>query len=171
MSASPILGCSPVGAVEFAVSPKSMSLNALLQNESFQQLRTKADHLARLADEFPGYNGILSNPIADGELDGVLRLSGNIVNSLDKIVLLRNQLQNAESQILLQVLEPARNVRMKRVPRKTGSHACHNCERTDTPKWRAGPHGPRSLCNVCGLLNAKREKRHMLRCPPRPVST
>ncbi|PHH69244.1 hypothetical protein CDD80_6877 [Ophiocordyceps camponoti-rufipedis] len=171
MSASPLLACSPGGSVKFIASPETMSLNALLQNESFQQLRAKADHLARLADDFPGYNGILSNPIADGELDGVLRLSGNIVNSLDKIVLLRNQLQNAEHQAISQALEPARHVRMKRVPKKTGLHACHKCDRTDTPKWRAGPHGPRSLCNVCGLLNAKREKRHMSRCPPRPIDT
>ncbi|KAK8035215.1 hypothetical protein PG993_010210 [Apiospora rasikravindrae] len=33
---------------------------------------------------------------------------------------------------------------------------CEDCNRTKTPEWRAGPTGPEALCNVCGLLYAKR---------------
>ncbi|KAK8111742.1 Zinc finger- GATA-type [Apiospora kogelbergensis] len=33
---------------------------------------------------------------------------------------------------------------------------CNDCNRTKTPEWRAGPTGPEALCNVCGLLYAKR---------------
>lgn len=33
---------------------------------------------------------------------------------------------------------------------------CDDCNRTKTPEWRAGPTGPEALCNVCGLLYAKR---------------
>uniref|UniRef100_A0A6T6KZZ3 GATA-type domain-containing protein n=1 Tax=Rhodosorus marinus TaxID=101924 RepID=A0A6T6KZZ3_9RHOD len=28
---------------------------------------------------------------------------------------------------------------------------CVNCAATSTPMWRAGPSGPKSLCNACGL--------------------
>uniref|UniRef100_A0A7S3EJE3 GATA-type domain-containing protein n=1 Tax=Rhodosorus marinus TaxID=101924 RepID=A0A7S3EJE3_9RHOD len=28
---------------------------------------------------------------------------------------------------------------------------CINCRTTSTPMWRAGPAGPKSLCNACGL--------------------
>lgn len=28
---------------------------------------------------------------------------------------------------------------------------CENCQKTNTPMWRAGPSGPKSLCNACGL--------------------
>lgn len=28
---------------------------------------------------------------------------------------------------------------------------CVNCETRSTPMWRAGPAGPKSLCNACGL--------------------
>jgi len=33
---------------------------------------------------------------------------------------------------------------------------CRDCHSIVTPKWRPGPHGPATLCNVCGLLYAKR---------------
>ncbi|RCI14712.1 hypothetical protein L249_6452 [Ophiocordyceps polyrhachis-furcata BCC 54312] len=175
-------------------SKPTMSLNALLQTESFElvsflaarllpcpmqrlkktdpksQIRSKADLLARLADDFPGYNGVLHNPIADGDLDGVLRLSGNIVTSLDKIVLLRSQLLKAVPEPVVEPPARRHHPRMKPHKAVVSSHACHNCDTTDTPKWRAGPHGPRSLCNVCGLLNAKKKKRHLLRWSSRPMA-
>ncbi|CEG78757.1 Putative GATA zinc finger domain-containing protein 10 [Rhizopus microsporus] len=28
---------------------------------------------------------------------------------------------------------------------------CHSCQSTETPEWRKGPLGPRTLCNACGL--------------------
>ncbi|KAK8113312.1 hypothetical protein PG984_013838 [Apiospora sp. TS-2023a] len=42
-------------------------------------------------------------------------------------------------------------------PSAPGTHSpCDDCNRTKTPEWRAGPTGPEALCNVCGLLYAKR---------------
>jgi hypothetical protein len=32
---------------------------------------------------------------------------------------------------------------------------CHSCNRADTPEWRRGPDGARTLCNGCGLNYAK----------------
>lgn len=32
---------------------------------------------------------------------------------------------------------------------------CFGCGTTDTPEWRKGPIGPRTLCNACGLVYAK----------------
>ncbi|PFH59991.1 hypothetical protein XA68_11574 [Ophiocordyceps unilateralis] len=175
MSPSPAaaIARSPVGSVDACLTKgagsQKMSLNAMLQNESFEQIRLEAGDLARLARQFPGYSDILSNPIADGDMAGVLRLSGSIVTSLDKIVRLRNQLEHAACKTMPHAAEPARASRMKQ--KRLSLHACHNCETTNTPKWRAGPHGPHSLCNVCGLLNAKRAARHLLRHPPKPLST
>ncbi|RYP13048.1 hypothetical protein DL767_010921 [Monosporascus sp. MG133] len=37
--------------------------------------------------------------------------------------------------------------------------ACQRCGRTDTPEWRTGPEGRKTLCNVCGLLYAKQRGR------------
>lgn len=32
---------------------------------------------------------------------------------------------------------------------------CHSCSRAETPEWRRGPDGARTLCNACGLHYAK----------------
>lgn len=36
---------------------------------------------------------------------------------------------------------------------------CHRCGTTETPEWRKGPNGARTLCNACGLFHAKLVKR------------
>ncbi|GAA6001679.1 hypothetical protein JCM10207_002262 [Rhodosporidiobolus poonsookiae] len=41
---------------------------------------------------------------------------------------------------------------------KTPPDCCSVCGSTETPEWRKGPAGNRSLCNGCGLLAAKRAK-------------
>lgn len=43
------------------------------------------------------------------------------------------------------------------VPKTTNK--CHRCGTTETPEWRRGPKGVRTLCNACGLFHAKLVKR------------
>ncbi|CAI0655780.1 unnamed protein product, partial [Colletotrichum noveboracense] len=43
--------------------------------------------------------------------------------------------------------------------RRKVEFSCHKCHRVDTPEWRPGPDGPSTLCNVCGLIYAKRERK------------
>ena len=33
---------------------------------------------------------------------------------------------------------------------------CHSCNRAETPEWRRGPDGARTLCNACGLRKFSR---------------
>ncbi|CAL9104278.1 unnamed protein product, partial [Musa textilis] len=35
---------------------------------------------------------------------------------------------------------------------------CTDCRATKTPLWRAGPTGPKSLCNACGIRYRKKVK-------------
>ncbi|KAH8099502.1 blue light receptor [Cristinia sonorae] len=37
-------------------------------------------------------------------------------------------------------------------------YVCVTCGRTDSPEWRKGPTGPKTLCNACGLRWAKTVK-------------
>ncbi|GAA5910026.1 PAS domain-containing GATA-type transcription factor [Sporobolomyces salmoneus] len=36
---------------------------------------------------------------------------------------------------------------------------CRDCGRIDSPEWRKGPEGPKTLCNACGLRYAKLKSR------------
>ncbi|OJD28815.1 white collar-2 [Diplodia corticola] len=38
-------------------------------------------------------------------------------------------------------------------------HCCSRCGTVESPEWRAGPDGPKTLCNACGLKYAKEQKR------------
>jgi len=35
--------------------------------------------------------------------------------------------------------------------RQAGVLFCHNCKTKDTPEWRRGPSGAKTLCNACGI--------------------
>ncbi|PYH46727.1 GATA transcription factor LreB [Aspergillus saccharolyticus JOP 1030-1] len=43
--------------------------------------------------------------------------------------------------------------------RLKGEYMCTDCGTSDSPEWRKGPEGPKTLCNACGLRWAKREKK------------
>nr|URY20121.1 blue light receptor WC2 [Flammulina filiformis] len=38
-------------------------------------------------------------------------------------------------------------------------YVCITCGRTDSPEWRKGPLGPKTLCNACGLRWAKSQRK------------
>ncbi|KAF1801067.1 putative white collar 2 protein [Mucor lusitanicus] len=41
-------------------------------------------------------------------------------------------------------------------------YVCSDCGTTSSPEWRKGPHGPKTLCNACGLRWAKKNKKRDL---------
>ncbi|KAI7886185.1 hypothetical protein K492DRAFT_203504 [Lichtheimia hyalospora FSU 10163] len=43
----------------------------------------------------------------------------------------------------------------RRAKRSMAGRRCHSCHTTETPEWRRGPDGARTLCNACGLHYAK----------------
>ncbi|KAJ7882132.1 hypothetical protein B0H13DRAFT_2539789 [Mycena leptocephala] len=52
-------------------------------------------------------------------------------------------------------------LKKKKAPKKvvpTEQYVYITCGRTDSPKWRKGPRGPKTLCNACGLRWAKQTK-------------
>ncbi|KAG1239452.1 hypothetical protein G6F68_018623 [Rhizopus microsporus] len=42
--------------------------------------------------------------------------------------------------------------------RLASSNVCTDCGTTESPEWRKGPNGPKTLCNACGLRWSKKQK-------------
>ncbi|KAH7231829.1 uncharacterized protein BKA55DRAFT_713943 [Fusarium redolens] len=51
----------------------------------------------------------------------------------------------------------------KRLACASQTGRCHKCGRTQTPEWRRGPDGIRTLCNACGLHYAKLKRKHQIK--------
>ncbi|KAG0472603.1 hypothetical protein HPP92_014027 [Vanilla planifolia] len=46
---------------------------------------------------------------------------------------------------------PKKRGRKPKNPLASGDRRCSHCGVQKTPQWRAGPHGPKTLCNACGV--------------------
>ncbi|KAI7887499.1 GATA-domain-containing protein [Lichtheimia hyalospora FSU 10163] len=55
--------------------------------------------------------------------------------------------------------DEANSQRRKRRKRAPFQGRCHACNSSETPEWRRGPDGARTLCNACGLHYAKMERK------------
>ncbi|KAF6764029.1 white collar 2 protein [Ephemerocybe angulata] len=54
---------------------------------------------------------------------------------------------------------PEEGPKKKKAKKSLGEqHVCITCGRTDSPEWRKGPLGPKTLCNACGLRWAKQNR-------------
>ncbi|KAF9123802.1 hypothetical protein BGX30_001242 [Mortierella sp. GBA39] len=56
----------------------------------------------------------------------------------------------------------------KRAKRSQAPGRCQSCHSSDTPEWRRGPDGARTLCNACGLHYAKLLRRQNERTQQSP---
>jgi len=50
-------------------------------------------------------------------------------------------------------------------------YVCTDCGTLDSPEWRKGPSGPKTLCNACGLRWAKKEKKRTNSTPGQGPTT
>ncbi|KAK1752543.1 blue light receptor, variant 2 [Echria macrotheca] len=50
-------------------------------------------------------------------------------------------------------------VEKKKKVKMAEEYVCTDCGTLDSPEWRKGPSGPKTLCNACGLRWAKKEKK------------
>ncbi|KAF5357959.1 hypothetical protein D9756_001458 [Leucocoprinus leucothites] len=57
--------------------------------------------------------------------------------------------------------DPEDSSRKKKLKKSHGTeqYVCRKCGRTDSPEWRKGPDGPKTLCNACGLRWAKQMRK------------
>jgi hypothetical protein len=124
------------------------------------QIRHTAGVLAEVAEELHRLDA--QGARLDGvELSDMYNISQELaclLQSLRAFAALLRQDQPPSSQAAL------RKSRPKHKQPTRGLKQCVQCHHTKTPVWRNGPQGPRSLCNPCGLLYAKKMQNAMTTC-------
>ncbi|OBT96487.1 blue light receptor [Pseudogymnoascus verrucosus] len=68
-------------------------------------------------------------------------------------------LTRGDSGATMQVDKDGRSVDKKKKLKTADKYICTDCGTLDSPEWRKGPEGPKTLCNACGLRWAKQEKK------------
>ncbi|KAK9896803.1 hypothetical protein P389DRAFT_172287 [Cystobasidium minutum MCA 4210] len=71
-----------------------------------------------------------------------------------------NNASNAAGQAAMASAAAAEDKKKKMKKQRTdeGEFVCRDCGTVDSPEWRRGPLGPKTLCNACGLRWAKKNK-------------
>ncbi|KAI8181231.1 hypothetical protein K4K54_006803 [Colletotrichum sp. SAR 10_86] len=157
---------------EIATKPR-LSLRRLKQGEGHQRIRNGALELLRLSENFPGCHGQSGEAgfhyahdqalPSDSDLRHMAQLTHNIANDIFDIFdifALRNEDLGSRLHHQSQSIAPGHASVVRKGGKRdaTSELYCHKCHRVDTPQWRLGPDGPMTLCNVCGLVYAKRQQ-------------
>ncbi|KAK8917256.1 Cutinase gene palindrome-binding protein [Metarhizium anisopliae BRIP 53293] len=64
-----------------------------------------------------------------------------------------------DAGIAIPIDRDARAGEKKKKLKTAEEYVCTDCGTLDSPEWRKGPNGPKTLCNACGLRWAKKEKK------------
>ncbi|OAQ97801.1 hypothetical protein LLEC1_02555 [Akanthomyces lecanii] len=177
---------SAADARPFVAAPAQISLKGLLQSENVQmvwisrpsallvsrltgtfasQLQENLAVLAQFADDLPRDVDVSTPRVSSDELLIMGNLVRDIAASLENIGSLRADEDQmlpdiANKYIPVRPISPISRQRRKERMKLKMAQKCHRCSRLETPQWRPGPDGPRTLCNVCGLMYTKRQQRH-----------
>ncbi|KAI6782100.1 GATA-type sexual development transcription factor NsdD [Emericellopsis cladophorae] len=175
-------GHDRVNRVEFEGAPYS---DTIVYREGLARMANHAKTLLNFADAYSGLareeHG--SHPIpermpTEKEINDVVSYVDAIKADLDSVKhIMYNAIQNREQPPRrayaedhdAAVYEESMKFNHQTVlpeKRKRGRVAppgrCHSCNRVDTPEWRRGPDGARTLCNACGLHYAKLERKRLI---------
>jgi hypothetical protein len=143
---------------QIAIQKGRSHLYSRKRSSEVSQVRHDVRELVRVTNTLLGYAHIKEAPVSYDELYNVCRLSGDIAFNLGRMV--------ASPDKDFKPPHKSRRSKPKLKSTSLEDHdsplsqlICHKCEAVATPKWRRGPDGPYTLCNVCGLVYAKRKRR------------
>ncbi|KAK7257702.1 hypothetical protein RIF29_31865 [Crotalaria pallida] len=122
------------------VSVFESSSSSSVENSNFDLPVIPAKRPRGKRQRLSSFNLLLSLPFISTSPDFVTQTSGKFVS--------RGKKQRKKDLVLL----PDHN-EMKRCSSKVSGATgkCTHCAVTETPQWREGPMGPKTLCNACGV--------------------
>lgn len=125
-------------------------------------------HVGKFSLEHDDHNNIRNNELYD-----LRELCDDIKASMSKISMLHHNatgyasVRTNKSTVSRKRLVPQAkrsNVnKCRQIPDWRNEIQCRKCGTKETPIWRNGPAGDRTLCNVCGLIFAKRSQKGIRR--------
>ncbi|KAK2471502.1 hypothetical protein BFJ69_g17521 [Fusarium oxysporum] len=143
-----------------------------------------AETYNRIACEQHGAHAIPERLLTEWELSNMLSNMELIKRSLEHIEdLVQTSIQNERDHegakmkmenhapVSVYAMQPSSGTTRtrKRLACASQTGRCHKCGRTQTPEWRRGPDGKRTLCNACGLHYAKLKRKRQIKtssiCP------
>ncbi|KAI8148063.1 hypothetical protein BJV82DRAFT_594465 [Fennellomyces sp. T-0311] len=65
----------------------------------------------------------------------------------------------AETTTSAELISHKDKSKRRKKQRGADEYVCTDCGTATSPEWRKGPHGPKTLCNACGLRWAKKSKK------------
>ncbi|KAG0736718.1 hypothetical protein G6F22_012671 [Rhizopus arrhizus] len=135
------------------------SVNVILSpSDSFETTENDISeiihHCSTLGRQMMNKRGIeiSSLPTLKPWLDEMINKANHILNAL---------LRLRKQQLMTRELDEERIFdvpKLRKRKRATFEGKCHSCHTSETPEWRRGPNGARTLCNACGLNYAKLAK-------------
>lgn len=140
------------------IEEKMLENQAAAQGSGSDQESTET--VAPNSDESDGATGDYFSENAPGpeglsHIDGIEVMTGLYYGDGERSQglstgLRRGRLIHCDIDITTAV-DQARNMQEgDRRKRLKGQHVCSDCGTADSPEWRKGPSGPKTLCNACG---------------------
>ncbi|KAI8055561.1 uncharacterized protein B0P05DRAFT_288157 [Gilbertella persicaria] len=125
----------------------------------FKEVYRRASHISdQLLLAGTSFHDLASPPCLPGvqELDIMIDHARRMKNTLDDV---RLKWTPSETNVVEKhQMNISKKPRKKKImvvePNKQQQkrHQCDSCNSTETPEWRRGPLGPRTLCNACGII-------------------
>ncbi|CAH0029616.1 unnamed protein product [Clonostachys rhizophaga] len=133
----------------------NQTLNSALTRENLEGAAV-GNRPDSLKDKMARYEGVYTDTIE--MLTGLRYLEGE----RSKGITTGNAsptLIKGDAGIAIPVDRDPRTGEKKKKLKTSEEYVCTDCGTLDSPEWRKGPNGPKTLCNACGLRWAKKEKK------------
>jgi hypothetical protein len=92
-----------------------------------------------------------NTPRAPAATAGQLLCEPNVTKNTSQVPAAKTKPATAVRQLLCGHREAKKTRQAPSAKPPAGQCKCHHCGTEETPQWRQGPDGPRTLCNACGV--------------------